>query len=152
MHTSWTSTNEPYEKAVIDFVERALSWTGTPFPEDFLPFQQEVAWFGMLNGLTQVFLKLVSPGIPDIYQGNEIWRFCLVDPDNRRPVDFRKRQAMLRSMQDRLKTVTRRRDDLRELLTNLPDGRAKMLSSALLLGLETAGRKFSMAAAIFPSR
>ena len=139
VHTSWTSANEPYEKAVIDFVEKALAWTGTPFLENFLPFQKEVGWFGMLNGLTQVFLKLVSPGIPDIYQGNEIWRFCLVDPDNRRPVDFRKRQAMLRSMQDRLKTATGGEElYLRELLMNLPDGRAKMFVISGALGLRNS--------------
>lgn len=127
VHTSWTSTNEGYEKAVSSFIQRALSLEAGPFLADFLPFLQEVAWFGMLNSLSQVFLKLVSPGIPDIYQGNEVWRFCLVDPDNRRPVDYGKRQAMLESMQDRMKPESTRGDDyLRELLRFLPDGRAKM--------------------------
>ncbi|MGW8195532.1 MAG: malto-oligosyltrehalose synthase, partial [Desulforhopalus sp.] len=127
IHTSWISANESYEKAMNDFVEKSLSTGDNPFLEEFLRFQKEVAWFGMLNSLSQVFLKLVSPGIPDIYQGNELWRFCLVDPDNRRPVDYSKRQAMLSTMLERIKGQPSAREKyLQELLDNLADGRAKM--------------------------
>ncbi len=127
VNTSWTSPNASYEKAIADFVAKTLQPQENHFLRDFLLFQKEISWFGMLNSLSQVFLKLVSPGIPDIYQGNEIWRFCLVDPDSRRPVDFQKRQAMLNSMQDSLKAASGNGDEYRqELLANLSDGRAKM--------------------------
>ncbi len=136
LHTSWTSPNESYEKAVTSFIERSLFSEETPFMKDFIPFQREIAWFGMLNSLSQVFLKLVSPGIPDIYQGNEIWRYCLVDPDNRRPVNYRTREAMLLSMMDRINAETEGGNEYRqELLANLKDGRAKMFVISMALHL-----------------
>ncbi len=127
MLTSWTNPNIDYEQALVRFVEASLDASNSPFLNDFLSFQQNVAWFGMLNSLSQVFLKLVSPGIPDIYQGNESWRFCLVDPDSRRPVDYKKRQSMIVSLLDQVDTE---KVDLKtlqlDLLANLADGRAKM--------------------------
>jgi (1->4)-alpha-D-glucan 1-alpha-D-glucosylmutase len=126
IHTSWISPNEAYENAVIRFVEETLAAADGQFMRDFLSFHKKVSWFGMLNSLSQVFFKLVIPGIPDIYQGNEIWRYCLVDPDNRRPVDFSRRQTMLFSMLDRI-NINGEIDSLqREILANLTDGRAKM--------------------------
>lgn len=136
VHTSWTSPHTPYEEAISSFVENSLAPGTNRFLEDFVPFQQEVAWFGMLNSLSQVFLKLVSPGIPDIYQGNEIWRFCLVDPDNRRAVDFQKRRTMLSAMRESIETISGDRSAyLQELLTTLTDGRAKMFVIACALQL-----------------
>jgi len=129
-HTSWTNTNIPYEQALLHFVDGCLGAPGKPssvFLKDFLLFQEDISWFGMLNSLSQVFLKLVAPGIPDIYQGNESWRFCLVDPDNRRPVDFDKRQAMLFALLDRMQMEENGLKVLQqELLADLSDGRAKM--------------------------
>ena len=61
----------------------------------FFPVAEEIARLGAINSLAQTLLKLTAPGVPDIYQGNEIWDFSLVDPDNRRPVDYAKRQKML---------------------------------------------------------
>src|SRR5204862_8275052 len=69
------------------------------FLADFIPFQREVAWFGMLNSLSQTLLKLTAPGVPDIYQGCELWSLALVDPDNRRPVDFTVRGESLTALQ-----------------------------------------------------
>ena len=70
-----------------------------PFLEAFLPFQRRIAYYGQFNALAQTLLKLTSPGQPDIYQGNELWDFSLVDPDNRRPVDFDRRKWLLAELQ-----------------------------------------------------
>jgi (1->4)-alpha-D-glucan 1-alpha-D-glucosylmutase len=92
--TSWTDPNEAYEKSVASFVDGTLSPDG-PFLRAFLLFQQGVARTGAVNSLSQTLLKMTSPGVPDVYQGNEIWDFSLVDPDNRRPVDFEQRRRLL---------------------------------------------------------
>jgi (1->4)-alpha-D-glucan 1-alpha-D-glucosylmutase len=97
--SSWVNPNEQYEAAFTGFA-RALLAPGQNerFLKRFLPFQRKVAWFGMLNALSQTLLKLTVPGVPDIYQGCELWSFSLVDPDNRRPVDFAARQESLSSL------------------------------------------------------
>lgn len=96
LHTSWLTTNQGYEDALTGFVERILGPAGGPkFLPAFAPFQRRVASIGVLNSLAQVVLKLGSPGVPDFYQGTELWDFTLVDPDNRRPVDFAVRERML---------------------------------------------------------
>ena len=95
--TSWTDPNEGYEEAVASFVDGTLSLDG-PFLGAFLPFQQGVARTGAMNGLSQTLLKMTSPGVPDVYQGNEIWDFSLVDPDNRRPVNFEQRKRLLAAL------------------------------------------------------
>jgi (1->4)-alpha-D-glucan 1-alpha-D-glucosylmutase len=94
-NTSWINRNSEYEKAVSSFVRALL----TPDEENrflnvFIPFQRRIARTGLWNSLSQTLLKLTSPGVPDIYQGNEIWDLSLVDPDNRRPVDYIKRQRI----------------------------------------------------------
>ena len=97
--TSWTDPNEGYEEAVANFVDGILSLDGS-FLRAFLPFQQSVARTGAMNSLSQTLLKMTSPGVPDVYQGNEIWDFSLVDPDNRRPVNFEQRKRLLATMRD----------------------------------------------------
>lgn len=96
LHTSWIVPNEEYETAIRNFVDKVL----TPAPSnvflaDLQQFVDYIMPFGLANALTQVTLKFTSPGVPDLYQGNEIWDFSLVDPDNRRPVDFETRQNLL---------------------------------------------------------
>ena len=71
-----------------------------PFMKDFKAFQSRIAYFGMFNSLSQTLLKITSPGVPDFYQGTELWDFSLVDPDNRRPVDFKSRQASLKRLKE----------------------------------------------------
>ncbi len=128
IHTSWVNPNVEYEQAVSDFVQGLLSGPeGNPFLTDFLPFQRRVAWWGMLNGLSQALLKLTAPGVPDIYQGSELWDLSLVDPDNRRPVDYAHRQQLLQQ----LEALTAVADDelparVRGLLDTIEDGRAKL--------------------------
>jgi (1->4)-alpha-D-glucan 1-alpha-D-glucosylmutase len=98
VHTSWIVPNETYENAIQQFVEKILTPNAqNDFLTDIQDFVDYIMPFGLANGLTQVVLKLTSPGVPDFYQGNEIWDFSLVDPDNRRPVDFDARQKMLES-------------------------------------------------------
>jgi (1->4)-alpha-D-glucan 1-alpha-D-glucosylmutase len=98
VHTRWTRPNQPYEVALQKFVARILSPAAEDFLRDFRPFQREIAYYGMVNSLSQMLLKIVAPGVPDFYQGSELWDLRLVDPDNRLPVDFERRIAMLQQL------------------------------------------------------
>ncbi|MFZ0864805.1 MAG: hypothetical protein WAN18_29400, partial [Candidatus Sulfotelmatobacter sp.] len=96
VHTRWTRPNQPHEDALLKFVARILSaHDNREFLQDFRQFQKKIAYFGMVNGLSQTLLKIASPGVPDFYQGSELWDLRLVDPDNRGPIDFAKRAAAL---------------------------------------------------------
>jgi len=96
-HSSWTEPNEEWEKATRDFVARILGAdTGRKFLRLFEPFVERLAPFGAINSLAQVVLKCTTPGVPDFYQGCDLWDLSLVDPDNRRPVDFARRQELLK--------------------------------------------------------
>jgi len=95
-HTSILQANEPYLAACEKFVDRLVSAeSGREFIEAFIPGARFVARLGMVNSLSQLVLKCTVPGAPDFYQGNEIWDFSLVDPDNRREVDYTLRKKML---------------------------------------------------------
>lgn len=87
VHTNWSEPNEDYEAGVKRFLEKIVD-TSSEFWRAFQPFQQQVAALGSVNSLSQVLLKFTCPGVPDVYQGCELWNFSLVDPDNRRPVDY----------------------------------------------------------------
>jgi (1->4)-alpha-D-glucan 1-alpha-D-glucosylmutase len=89
VHTTWAFPNSAYEDAVLAFVDTAMDG------DIFHPFIERVARLGMHNSLVQTALKLTVPGVPDIYQGSELWDFSLVDPDNRRPVDYARRMQLL---------------------------------------------------------
>jgi (1->4)-alpha-D-glucan 1-alpha-D-glucosylmutase len=93
--TSWINPSEVHEQAMAAFVEAVLAPDNTAFREDFLAFQSRVAQYGIYNSLAQVAIKIAAPGVPDFYQGTEVWDFSLVDPDNRRPVDYARRRALL---------------------------------------------------------
>jgi (1->4)-alpha-D-glucan 1-alpha-D-glucosylmutase len=94
--TSWINPSPEYDAAVRDFVARVLEdRPKNRFLEEFCQFHQRLIGWGLFTALSQVFLKLTSPGVPDIYQGQELWDFSLVDPDNRRPVDFASRRDLL---------------------------------------------------------
>lgn len=131
VYTSWLNINKEYEQAVADFVEELLSEVDNAFLADFVPFQKRISHFGMLNSLSQTALKLCVPGVPDIYQGNEMWAFNLVDPDNRRPVDYEHRQKLLQSLQEQANGDAVAL--VHELMDNLPDGRAKLYLTWRLL-------------------
>jgi (1->4)-alpha-D-glucan 1-alpha-D-glucosylmutase len=97
-HSSWIDPDTEYERTLQDFASAILQHE--PFLTPFLRFQQRIALHGFINSLAQVVLKVCSPGVPDFYQGSELWDFSLVDPDNRRPVDFGKRCAMMSTLVD----------------------------------------------------
>ena len=95
VHTSWLSPDESYENCLVEFLNALLAPGENAFLREFLPFQRRVAFYGAVNSLAQVLLKMVSPGVPDFYQGSVLWDLSLVDPDNRRPVDFHGRTGPL---------------------------------------------------------
>jgi (1->4)-alpha-D-glucan 1-alpha-D-glucosylmutase len=99
-HSNWIAPHEDYESAVKRFVERILAGD-SPFRGDFEEFQKTLARYGAINGLSQLAIKIASPGVPDFYQGSELWQLTLVDPDNRRPVDYRRRRALLENLRRR---------------------------------------------------
>jgi malto-oligosyltrehalose synthase/4-alpha-glucanotransferase len=101
-HSSWSQPNEKWEDAVVHFVHAILD-ENHGFLSSFLAFQEKVADFGIVNSLSQLALKMTCPGVPDIYQGTELWDLTLVDPDNRQQVDYTLRNLLLRSMNDRHK-------------------------------------------------
>lgn len=94
IHSSWLSPNEEYETALRSYVHALLTPGGT-FLLDFVDFHGSIARAGVFNSLAQTLLKITSPGVPDFYQGSELWDFNLVDPDNRRPVDYERRRKLL---------------------------------------------------------
>ena len=94
--SSWSNPDAAYEAALQRFVHMVLDATRTnPFLVEFHSFVESVARLGAINSLSQLVLKLTVPGVPDIYQGGELWDFSLVDPDNRRPVDWKARRVLL---------------------------------------------------------
>src|SRR3546814_1084966 len=96
LRTTWTSPDAAYEEAIALFGSAGLSPpTGAAFLGDFVRSCRPLWLAGAINCLSQLALKLFAPGVPDIYQGCELWDFSLVDPDNRRPVDFARRESLL---------------------------------------------------------
>ncbi|WP_017318050.1 malto-oligosyltrehalose synthase [Mastigocladopsis repens] len=125
VYTAWLRQNSTYEDAFVDFVKVVLELSeNNPFLKEFIPFQQRVAYYGIFNSLSQALLKITSPGIPDFYQGTELWDFSLVDPDNRRPVDFETRQSYLKTIKEQAKTDILKLID--ELLATKEDARIKL--------------------------
>jgi (1->4)-alpha-D-glucan 1-alpha-D-glucosylmutase len=125
LNTSWIRPNEDWLGAMRDFVAKILETSSkNKFLPNFFPVVEEIARLGAINSLTQTLLRLTSPGVPDIYQGNEIWDFSLVDPDNRRPVDYKHRREMLA-------TIGKAKPE--ELLQSWPDGRIKMFLTQRVL-------------------
>jgi (1->4)-alpha-D-glucan 1-alpha-D-glucosylmutase len=139
VHTSWIDEDAAYGGAMARFVTATLRGsTAARFLASFVPFQRRVAWAGMVNSLAQLVLKLASPGVADFYQGNELWDLSLVDPDNRRPVDFACRRRLLGQILPVLRSVECGGScaaDVAELLRSWEDGRVKLLVTAAGLRL-----------------
>ncbi len=136
VHTAWLKPDEGYENGIRGFIDRILSADpGNPFLTDFLPFQRKIAHYGRINSLAQTLIKIAAPGVPDFYQGDELWDLNLVDPDNRRPVDYSKRRSILRDIRKRERTDVS--GLIRELLQTPEDGRVKLFLTAGGLGART---------------
>jgi (1->4)-alpha-D-glucan 1-alpha-D-glucosylmutase len=132
VHTSWLSPDEEYEDAVQRFVRAVLDpRRAGPFLEAFVPFQARVAELGIYNSLAQLLIKMTAPGIPDFYQGTELWELNLVDPDNRRPVDYAHRRELLEELMCPNKTDEAAA--VAELFAHRKDGRVKMFVTTRVL-------------------
>lgn len=124
-NTSWINPFTLYEDAMTIFIERILDGKDNKFLDDFIEFEKKIFHYGIYNSLSQTLLKITSPGVPDFYQGTEIWDFSLVDPDNRRDINFELRKKMLAELKNfyqqngALKLV-------KELIENREDGKIKM--------------------------
>lgn len=120
-HTSWIAPDAEFESRLLAFSDAVLA--SDVFRTSMLRLQKRIALHGFLNSLSQVVLKVMSPGVPDFYQGTEMWDFSLVDPDNRRPVDYEEFRSALR----KLKAASRRGSvDCANLLRRWRDGRVKL--------------------------
>jgi malto-oligosyltrehalose synthase len=129
---SWRDPDASYENTVCEFA-RSLLDKNHEFLESFVALQQKIVWGGVINSLIQLTLKCTCPGIPDIYQGTELWDLTLVDPDNRQPVDYSLRHKVLK------KLLKKHADDPQETITKLikshHDGHIKLLLTSILLNL-----------------
>lgn len=125
LETSWLNPNAGYENGLERFVESILDMSqSSGFLDSIQTFTRRTSLLGALNSLAQVTLKAMMPGVPDFYQGTEFWDCSLVDPDNRRPVDFAARQSALTTMEH---------PDWGNLIRNWPDGRIKLAWTRALL-------------------
>jgi len=132
VYTSWLNPSQPHEEAMTRFVTFVLARDHEAFRTDFVPFARHISTHGIYNSLAQLALKIGAPGVPDFYQGTECWDFSLVDPDNRRPVDYARRQALLAEIDDAVA-----RDGLSavagRLSTGPIDDRLKLFATTMML-------------------
>jgi (1->4)-alpha-D-glucan 1-alpha-D-glucosylmutase len=138
VHTRWTRPNQAHEDALQNFAARILSQENHEFLKDFREFETKIAYFGMINGLSQALLKIAAPGIADFYQGSELWDLRLVDPDNRGSIDFTTRADALKGiMAEEAKAPE---SLVGNLLDHWSDGRIKLflISQALRFRREHA--------------
>lgn len=138
VHTSWLSPDHEYEAAAATFTNAILDRRrGAAFLQSFLPFQRRVAELGIYNSLAQTLIKITAPGVPDFYQGTEVWDLTLVDPDNRRPVDYEARRRALAEIGDQGPGTREPGSGIAaratDLLASRADGRAKMFVVARAL-------------------
>ncbi|MGC8548992.1 MAG: malto-oligosyltrehalose synthase [Acidobacteriaceae bacterium] len=135
-YTAWVLPDENHEQALLHFADKILQPAAQAFRRDFLRLHRKLAWHGALNSLSQLLLKITAPGLPDFYQGCELWDFSMVDPDNRRPVDFRHRIQMLEDIRREHGNGSRR--FFTELLRHWQNGRIKLFLSDRALDFRRA--------------
>ena len=125
-HTSWINPNTQYDEGVRRFVRAVLDRSRpNKFLADFLEFKERTARAGFINSLAQTTIKLAAPGLPDFYQGTELWDWNLVDPDNRRPVDYALRNKLVKELQA-VRLRNDRAESVRDLMDHAVDGRIKL--------------------------
>ncbi|MCK5511164.1 MAG: malto-oligosyltrehalose synthase [Thermodesulfovibrionia bacterium] len=124
-HTAWLKPDIKYEEIFLSFIDELLKQSDQNyFLKEFLLFQKKIAYYGIYNSLAQILIKITSPGVPDFYQGTELWELNLVDPDNRRPVDFTERTRLLQEIKaGEIKDTV---NLIHELLSSREDGRIKL--------------------------
>jgi (1->4)-alpha-D-glucan 1-alpha-D-glucosylmutase len=144
IHSSWLNPDEDYERCVRNFLQSILA-PDSAFANDFTKYQATVARAGIFNSLSQTLLKITSPGVPDFYQGTEIWDFSLVDPDNRRAVDYSHRQKLLASLDSNEETEL-----VDELINKPEDGRIKLFITSRALNFRRAERDLFERGAYLP--
>ncbi|HEX8091518.1 MAG TPA: malto-oligosyltrehalose synthase, partial [Blastocatellia bacterium] len=126
-HTFWLDNNVEYEEALVEFTEKILTPApSNQFLKNFTEFQKGVAHYAAFGSLSQTLLKITSPGLPDFYQGTELWDLNLVDPDNRRPVDYEKRERLLRELKQREESGML--SLIEELFSDKDSGRVKLFT------------------------
>ncbi len=139
VETSWINPTTRYDEAVLGFAEAVLDPArSAPFLADFTRFQTRVANFGALNSLAQVLVKVTAPGVPDFYQGTELWDLSLVDPDNRRPVDWALRRRLLDDLVKEIEGTQDLAGLARSLLKTREDGRVKLYLTRQTLAFRRA--------------
>ncbi len=132
VHTAWLRPDTDYENGFVAFIEEVMKPSkDNQFLQEFLPFQKLISYYGIFNSLSQTLLKVTASGVPDFYQGTELWELSLVDPDNRRPVDFERRLEFLKDIKQRAQTDILKL--IEELLANKEDGRVKLFLTARIL-------------------
>ncbi len=140
VHTSWINPDSLHEDAALYFIDSILTPSShNRFIDDFCAFQKLTSDCGIFNSLSQTLLKIASPGIPDFYQGNELWDLSLVDPDNRRPVDFALRKKLLAEVAA-LEADSGLLATVRELLATRTDGRIKLFLTCKALNFRKQKR------------
>src|SRR6185437_11764598 len=138
-HSSWSNPNAEYEAVLGRFVAGALDGSRpNPFLQDMHAFVESLARRGAINSLAQTLIKLAAPGVPDTYQGGELWDFSMVDPDNRRPVDWAIRRRLLDELRRRFSEAPADRQALAELAAHWRDGREKLFLTWRALALRRA--------------
>ena len=125
VYTAWLRPDTGYEEGFLQFVDEVLAASDSnQFLSEFLPFKGKIASYGIFNSLSQVLLKYTAPGVPDLYQGTELWELSMVDPDNRRPVDYPKRTKLLEEIKQNIGSNILHL--MYELLAAPEDGRVKL--------------------------
>jgi (1->4)-alpha-D-glucan 1-alpha-D-glucosylmutase len=151
IHSSWINPNKLYEDAVDHFIRSSLEPSpDNRFLRELTGFVDRIKAAGMWNSLSQTVLKIASPGVPDLYQGNEIWDFSLVDPDNRRPVDFLRRRQLLKNLQQ--KQGQGGASIIEELTQDPTDGAIKMYITSRAFCFRKSNRELMAKGSYIPLR
>lgn len=149
-HSSWISPNEQHEGALRAFLAGILDRaSGREFLTDFSDFARSIAVHGAANGFSQAVIKMTAPGVPDIYQGAELWRLSLTDPDNRRPVSYLRRNEFLHQLNEVQPQAAAK---FVELLERWNDGRLKLWLTKCLLNYRREHRDLFERGAYIPLR
>jgi len=124
VHTAWLQPDKDYENGFLVFIDRIMKQINNDFFDDFISFQKKISYYGVFNSLSQTLLKMTSPGLPDFYQGTELWDLYFVDPDNRRPVDFDKRRKLINEIK-KYEISGNIKNYLGDIISSVHDGRIK---------------------------